>query len=96
LDAHLCEPQPKEQIIPYSDAIFCEAAIEWLIETDQPIDALNHKSFKYMIDVAARATNGVKLPSRPKTCRAIIDLFKRNLTNLRRQLLVSHLLIFFV
>jgi hypothetical protein len=35
LDAHLREPQPKEQIIPYSDAIFREAAIEWLIETDQ-------------------------------------------------------------
>lgn len=49
-----------------------------------------------MIDVAARATNGVKLPSRSKTRRAIIDLFKRNLTNLRRRLLVSHLLIFFV
>ncbi|KAG1792995.1 uncharacterized protein HD556DRAFT_1213692, partial [Suillus plorans] len=89
LDTHLREPQPKEQIIPYSDAIFREAAIEWLIETDQPIDALNHKSFRYMIDVAARATNGVKLPSRTKTRRAIIDLFKHNLTNLRRRLLVS-------
>ncbi|KAG1793796.1 hypothetical protein EV424DRAFT_1275472, partial [Suillus variegatus] len=89
LDTHLREPQPKERIIPYSDAIFREAAIEWLIETDQPIDALNHKSFRYMIDVAARATNDVKLPSRTKTRRAIIDLFKHNLTNLRRRLLVS-------
>lgn len=35
LDTHLREPQPKERIIPYSDAIFREAAIEWLIETDQ-------------------------------------------------------------
>lgn len=49
-----------------------------------------------MIDVAARATNGVKLPSRTKTRRAIIDLFKHNLTNLRRRLLVSQLLILFI
>lgn len=49
-----------------------------------------------MIDVAARATNSVKLPSRTKTRRAIIDLFKHNLTNLRRRLLVSQLLILFI
>jgi hypothetical protein len=35
LDAHLCEQKPKERIIPYSDSLFREAAIEWLIETDQ-------------------------------------------------------------
>lgn len=35
LDAHLCEQKPKEHIIPYSDGLFQEAAIEWLIETDQ-------------------------------------------------------------
>ncbi|KAG0700114.1 hypothetical protein DFH29DRAFT_807956, partial [Suillus ampliporus] len=62
LNAHLSEKKPKDHIVPYSDALFCEAAIEWLIETDQPIDALNHKSFRYMINTAARATNGIKIP----------------------------------
>lgn len=34
LDPHL-EERPKEIFIPYSDALFREAAIEWLIATDQ-------------------------------------------------------------
>ena len=41
-----------------------------------------------MVDIAARATNGVQLPGRRQTRRAIIDLFKQNLTNLRKRLLV--------
>jgi hypothetical protein len=32
LDPHLRE---REQVIPYSDARFCEAALDWLVETDQ-------------------------------------------------------------
>ncbi|KAG1805060.1 uncharacterized protein HD556DRAFT_1226190 [Suillus plorans] len=88
LDVHLSEKKPKDRLVPYSDTLFHEAAIEWLIKTDQPIDALNHKSFKYMIDTAARATNGVKIPGRRQMRQAIINLFKCNLTNLRNQLLV--------
>ncbi|KAG0693346.1 hypothetical protein DFH29DRAFT_1007373 [Suillus ampliporus] len=87
LDAHLCEQKPKECVIPYSDALFHEATIEWLIETDQLIDAVNHKSFKYMIDTAARATNDIKIPSRRQMWQAIIDLFKCNLTKLCKWLL---------
>jgi hypothetical protein len=56
--------------------------------TLQPIDALEHPAFKNMIDIAARSTNGVKIPDRKQTRRAIIDLFKQNLTNLRKRLLV--------
>jgi hypothetical protein len=42
-----------------------------------------------MVDIAARATNGVILvPDRKQTRRAIIDSFKQNLTNLRKRLLV--------
>ncbi|KAG2151179.1 uncharacterized protein EDB93DRAFT_1103143 [Suillus bovinus] len=77
LDAHLSDKKPKDRIIPYSDALFCDAAIKWLIETDQPINAINHKSFKYMIDTATR--------------QAIIDLFKRNLTDLRNRLLLTNI-----
>ena len=36
-----------------------------------------------MIDIAARATRGVKLPTRHATRAHIIQLFKKNLTNLR-------------
>ena len=35
LDVHLREQKLEERIIPYSDSLFQEAAIEWLIETDQ-------------------------------------------------------------
>ena len=34
LDPHL-EEQCKETFVPYSDSLFREAAIEWLIATDQ-------------------------------------------------------------
>ena len=32
LDSHLAE---QETVVPYSDAVFREAALEWLIATDQ-------------------------------------------------------------
>jgi hypothetical protein len=37
LDGHLKEVPKSEQVTPYSDATFREAAIEWLIATDQVI-----------------------------------------------------------
>jgi len=35
LDPHLREKPQKEAIIPYSDERFRDAAIEWLVSTDQ-------------------------------------------------------------
>jgi hypothetical protein len=35
LDDHLHKVIPTEQVIPYSDTLFHEAAIEWLVSTDQ-------------------------------------------------------------
>jgi hypothetical protein len=35
LDSHLQDIPPPERIVPYSDRLFREAAIEWLIATDQ-------------------------------------------------------------
>ena len=43
----------------------------------QPVQALDHPSFKKMIDVAARTTKGVKIPNRKATCKHIIELFKK-------------------
>ncbi|KAG2056085.1 hypothetical protein BDR06DRAFT_830836, partial [Suillus hirtellus] len=56
--------------------------------TLQPINVLEHPTFKNMIDIAAHSTNGVKIPNHKQTQCAIIDLFKQNLTNLQKWLLV--------
>ncbi|KAF8876423.1 hypothetical protein BD779DRAFT_1449448, partial [Infundibulicybe gibba] len=45
--------------VPYSDQLFRDAAIEWLVSTDQPLAALEHPKFINMINIVARATNGV-------------------------------------
>ncbi|KAJ7834468.1 hypothetical protein B0H14DRAFT_2363802, partial [Mycena olivaceomarginata] len=57
LDPHL--RKKPDRLAPYTDDLFMEAALEWLIATDQansPVDALTHPKFKIMIDIAARAT----------------------------------------
>lgn len=35
LDPHLREKPQKERTIPYTDELFRDAAIEWLVSTDQ-------------------------------------------------------------
>ena len=35
LNPHLWEKPQKERTIPYTDKLFCDAAIEWLMSTDQ-------------------------------------------------------------
>ncbi|KAF8878861.1 hypothetical protein BD779DRAFT_1427583, partial [Infundibulicybe gibba] len=86
LDVHLKPIPVKEKTIPYTDKLFRNAAVEWLVSTDQPIQALEHPSFQNMIYVAARATNGVKIPERRTTCEEIIDTFKQQLIALRGRL----------
>ncbi|KAK6969475.1 putative AC transposase [Favolaschia claudopus] len=86
LDQHLREKPEQEVIIPYSDALFREAAIEWLVATDQPIDALENPKFVNMIDIAARAKNGVRLPKKKATRKGIINLFQERMDNLRKKL----------
>ncbi|KAG2056701.1 hypothetical protein BDR06DRAFT_1005615 [Suillus hirtellus] len=56
------------------------AAIEWLIATDQPIQALEHPKFKEMIDMASCATQGVKIPGCKITHAEIMQMFKNHLT----------------
>ncbi|KAJ6527510.1 hypothetical protein B0H19DRAFT_1334850 [Mycena capillaripes] len=89
LDERLREKPAKEVIIPYSDALFREAAIEWLVATDQPLDALEHPKFREMIDIAARAKDGVRIPGRKATRDEIIDTFKRRMDQLKAKLNVS-------
>ncbi|KAJ7760273.1 hypothetical protein DFH07DRAFT_740800, partial [Mycena maculata] len=87
LDPHLREKP--ERIVPYSDAVFRDAAIEWLIATDQPLGALEHPKFIEMINIAARATNGVKIPGRKSTRDEIMALFNQQLSSLRTRFRVS-------
>ncbi|KAK0488219.1 hypothetical protein EDD18DRAFT_1081830, partial [Armillaria luteobubalina] len=67
LDSHLRECEKKEVILPYTDELFEEVTVEWLVATDQPIDALQHPAFKKMIHVASRASDGVHIPNRKQT-----------------------------
>lgn len=108
LTSHLREkPPPPPPVVKYTDTLFRNAAVEWLIATDQvrepffnviadtegllqPIQALEHPVFRNMIDIAARATEGVKIPNRKQTRREIIDMFKCNMTKLRERLNVEH------
>ncbi|KIM61765.1 hypothetical protein SCLCIDRAFT_121168 [Scleroderma citrinum Foug A] len=50
LDPHL---RSKETIAAYLESSFHAVAIQWLVETDQPIQALQHPAFKNMIDIAS-------------------------------------------
>ncbi|KAF8234652.1 hypothetical protein L208DRAFT_1260578, partial [Tricholoma matsutake] len=67
LDSHLREKPQKERIVPYTNEIFHEAAIRWLVSTDQLIQVFEHPSFQNMIHIAAHATNGVKIPDHHQT-----------------------------
>ncbi|KAG1823906.1 uncharacterized protein BJ212DRAFT_1261854, partial [Suillus subaureus] len=89
LNGHLQEIPPNKVVIPYTDSLFCEAAIEWLISTSQPIQAVDHPSFKNMINIAAHATNGMVLPNRNTTHHNIMDLFKTQMMKLKDRLNVS-------
>ncbi|KAJ7124248.1 hypothetical protein C8R44DRAFT_619822, partial [Mycena epipterygia] len=94
LDPHLREKP--ERVIPYSDTVFRDAAIEWLIATDQPLGALEHPKFIEMINIAARATNGVKIPGRKSTREEIMALFNQQLDSLRTWFRVSVPIYFFL
>ncbi|KAI5990359.1 hypothetical protein EDC04DRAFT_2504866, partial [Pisolithus marmoratus] len=58
LDNHLV---PRDQLLHYSESAFQEVAIQWLIETDQPINVLQNPIFMQMINVALHANNNVKI-----------------------------------
>ena len=47
---------------------------------------LQHPSFQEIINVAARATNGVKIDNLRNTCEGILPEFKRNVTALSKHL----------
>ncbi|KAG2034601.1 hypothetical protein BDR03DRAFT_869651, partial [Suillus americanus] len=93
LNNHLHEKPPKaERVLPYTDQLFCEAATEWLISTDQV--SLEHPSFHLMIHVASRSTHGIKIPDRKVTRAEIIKMFKKQIKYLWTWLNVSFFFLF--
>lgn len=103
LHAHLKDLPQKERVIKYTEQCFREAAIRWLIATDQvslpslvivhilisfyqPLGAMEHPTFKEMIELAAASTEGITVPSR-KVCRQeIMNMFKNQMQDLRKKL----------
>ncbi|KZT08272.1 uncharacterized protein LAESUDRAFT_649515, partial [Laetiporus sulphureus 93-53] len=77
-----------ERVLPYSDDAFRAVTIQWLVETDQPISALEHPAFKKMIQLASRAKGVIKISRRSTTRREIINLFHQHLRDLKRRLTV--------
>ncbi|TFY77500.1 hypothetical protein EWM64_g6510 [Hericium alpestre] len=83
LDDHA---KPIERPAPYSDEIFKRAAIEWLVASDQPLNAFEHEKFKTMIEIASRAKNGVNIPSGKVTHAEIIKIWYKHLRDLKKRL----------
>ncbi|KZT24064.1 hypothetical protein NEOLEDRAFT_1068345 [Neolentinus lepideus HHB14362 ss-1] len=86
LDNHVQSAPAQERVLPYSHERFREAAVKWLIATDQPIAALEHPLFLEMIQVASRAKDGVKVPNRKATRAEIIKMFQGQMTLLKSRL----------
>ncbi|EJD50307.1 hypothetical protein AURDEDRAFT_58667 [Auricularia subglabra TFB-10046 SS5] len=83
LDSHLVNKPP-----PYSDALLRQAIIDWLVETNQPLSAVDHPRFRHMLEVASRAKNGIKIPSRKATRAEILQVFRQHMADLKKRLTV--------
>ncbi|TEB32595.1 hypothetical protein FA13DRAFT_1607078, partial [Coprinellus micaceus] len=59
IDKHLEDPE--ERVVPYSCPLFMDAALEWLIRTNQvwAVLARTHPAFHKMIGIASRCPTGV-------------------------------------
>jgi hypothetical protein len=82
LNSHLQPMVSNEKVPDYSDMWFHNAAIQWLVNTNQPIAALKHPSFQHIINVAVRTTNGVKILSQKTTQEAIINSLEEQMVKL--------------
>ncbi|KAJ7465506.1 hypothetical protein FB451DRAFT_1041499 [Mycena latifolia] len=85
LEPHLRDKPARAE--PYTDQLWLDAALEWLIATDQV--KLHVSSFHSMIDIVARATSGVTIPGRNATREEIMKLFHAQMDKLRIRLHAS-------
>ncbi|KAI9430688.1 hypothetical protein F5148DRAFT_990532, partial [Russula earlei] len=49
VDDHFHPTNPDDRLTPYSDEVFKDTALQWLIKTDQPIATFKHPSILNMI-----------------------------------------------
>ncbi|KAI9436263.1 hypothetical protein H4582DRAFT_1816874, partial [Lactarius indigo] len=82
LSAHFNPREP--DLTPYSDHMFEAAAISWLVQSNQPIQAFKNPAFKKMMDTTSQATHGITLPAPKKTCGCIIHMFKQQMFLLKK------------
>ncbi|KAF8813024.1 hypothetical protein BYT27DRAFT_7085470, partial [Phlegmacium glaucopus] len=83
VEDHYTVQMPKDKPTPYSNELFKEVAIQWLVETDQPIQAFEHPTYQKIIQIAARATKQVQIPNHKQTQEAIVTKFKEQMKALR-------------
>ncbi|KAH7884277.1 hypothetical protein F5I97DRAFT_1792655, partial [Phlebopus sp. FC_14] len=91
LDDHVRKIIPSEWIILYLDKLFQEVVIEWLISTNQSIQAIDYLSFRNMIEIVSCATKGVIVLNHKTTHAEIISIFKRQMSHLKEHLNASNL-----
>ncbi|KAF8260680.1 hypothetical protein EI94DRAFT_1525761, partial [Lactarius quietus] len=66
--------------IPYSDKALETAALEWIIQTNQPIQWLKHPAFRKMLDITSQTTvRGIRLPLPKQSRGQIIKKFKQQM-----------------
>ncbi|KAH8983920.1 hypothetical protein EDB92DRAFT_1803497, partial [Lactarius akahatsu] len=91
---HFKPENAAEKPIAYSENVFTCAAIKWLVDADLPLQVFNRPSFKRMIDLAACANHGVKLPSPGQTRGRVIKMFKQQMFLLKERLNASSVFLF--
>ncbi|KAJ6525359.1 hypothetical protein B0H19DRAFT_868485, partial [Mycena capillaripes] len=94
----ICKPE----VVKYSDVLFAEATIKWMVVTDQarifqslrdprlltsqPLRTVDNAHFQEMIDIASRAQDGVQGPQRRAILAGMISMFKKKQLQLREHL----------
>ncbi|KAH9046116.1 hypothetical protein EDB84DRAFT_1265473 [Lactarius hengduanensis] len=86
---HFGPEDPTMRPIPFSEKALQTAALEWVIETNQPIQVFKNAAFKKMLNIASRANCSIRLPSPKQSRREIIKMFKQQLCSLQGHLNVT-------
>jgi hypothetical protein len=61
LDRDLKEKKLKDRVVPYTDKVFRQAAIEWLVATDQ-VSQILRVVFSFDVNVLLVADTGLRTP----------------------------------
>ena len=73
LNPHLREKPQKEKIIPYTDELFHDAAIEWLMSTDQVCKANFFNFVLLLMNIKANPSLQTPVISEKDSCSVLCD-----------------------